>query len=694
MHMIEPKQYFYLDKNNTLSVENETIFGGLGRLWRRLFCSRTYDLTKILETLEASNQQQPKKTLEDFFTYIPSKVAAESAIGKKLQVVKAVFLKASPEQVTHVEEQAQPQRPIEPVVKAVFLKASPEQVQTHVKEQAQPQRPIEPEKLLRTFDPFDIKTLPQDFDLQQWIEKIRSVGRRRDTTILDPMDIDRIRHEAKFIGVTEVAYKKHLCQRNPAYESKKDPSYSKTWKEQVEDEEKIARLLQENWDASSPSEITTLLKLMQDHPPLSTPSFLAQIIHVYRSNPEHMKALDGVIKHLFQGVSSRRLTPLCNEAFTLVKTKYPEISIEEFRSIITKKASIPQENPAVKNITETKYAPLSFAERKKQILEKIAADLKQEPETLLETIPFTIRQNLGYTKDHLFKQYIHGRLNDLQTAIDKWEGPFPAYYHGTKDANWEKVAQDGVLVTSIPDKEGYAGAYVATVPEPYYGGVIFAFSEEIFQHAQMTMTRTGWFGANREIPINEKAQEAKEQAWKKICDCFSIPDTWSHFEKKAFFMSVRNWLENWTSAVLEEGKWKLCLRIEGSQRGEAKLFDTNLESLIQKLQGALSSRFQGYTFNSRPIQITLSDTPHKIHTLCAIFGGKRESQELLEGSEITLPTLKKKLQQLGFSKDIPVLDFKIGVLLAYYNAQIGFSDPLRQREGVQGKAINAKVALF
>jgi hypothetical protein len=562
--------------------------------------------------------------------------------------------------------------------------------------------------LLRAFDVFGVGTLPQSEDLTLLIERIRNVARRRPTDLVEAKHserpLEKLRAEARFAGVTEVAYKEFLCKRDSQKLGSFDEDLQMSWDDQIKHERRITELLDKSWQSSlTEKEMEELTRLLESHPPLSNPKFLAQLVHIYSStSTKDKELLLKAMRKIPHGVNSRRLGPLCEQAFALVQQKLPQMTVESMNFFVAETVQYDRFEEPIHQI-DPPQAMTTDQERSK-ILSYIDQDLAKLDSQDLDFEEWKLKgwgASLRVWDKIASVEEAKKLLKKMREVVQNWQGPIPKYYHAANMEGWKGVAEDSVLVAGGAMKAGaetmsHSGAYVSTCPEWRYGPIVFAFSSDLDKVAQTTVTQEksegSWYGANRAIPVNPLAQVYKRQCWDQICEAIKPPSGLNPIEQRAFRVAVMLWLENWTTVKYDEKTgWQFAIRSKSPTKGgvpsqyleiDQKILQDSLKEALKKGFPTHASYIDGLKIPDmspqKPQQIV---QPHDSGPICAVFTRGEDDKVPGKKADISREDVQRKLQSLGFPPEIKVFSWTIGALWSFYSRKDAtVTRPLRKRD--------------
>ena len=550
------------------------------------------------------------------------------------------------------------------------------------------------ERLLREFDLLDLKESSPSAETAQQLSgltrRIRAVGRRRPEEWVNRPSLvrttrwlqlvpghsflDTLRREAKFLGISEVEYKKLLCQAYPELKQTSDAEQSKgetanprivapdgfkprdqrilpptsiesqtvKWEKQINDEERIAQLLQK--PSLDRADIVSLVCLLPGHPPLSHPEWVAKLYQISQTcDDEEAKIICAAIKNAATGVNSRRMNDFIYQTYREIQKQDPAIHWQ-----------------AVVNLFSVERMPgATFATP------------EEERENICRAIDLDIQTKalaLDDKKD----------LIELRRIVSEWTGENPKYYHSA--SNYMEKASDSIFVRGgggTPSE--YSGAFVGLRPMPNHGPCCFAFSDSLDTMGKNIVTADWiaddefWFGSNRAIPVNAQAQAFRKRCWEQIFSSIEPPSNLSPIEQKAFKASIMLWLENWTTLAYSEASgWQLAVRTPPGTPPNpkyAETLDTDQRRLLDLLKSSLLAGFPQCADAIQAIHLP-PIAPKRPHSpdlaaaaptsLCGVFVDVR--------SGTPVERVQKELFQLGIS--VPVYPLKMGTLWARYAEKV------------------------
>lgn len=577
----------------------------------------------------------------------------------------------------------------------------------------QPPSEHQGEQVLRKFDSLQASEISPDL-----IKRIRNIGRRRpedwvtkdftissrmgESTIKAQSPLGMLRREAKFLGITEVEYKKILCEKDPSSTQKTDDNSKTSWQGQIDNEKQIATHLKTCWEQGSlsPQDAADLVNRLKNHPPLAKPRYFSQLDHLYKTvaNLDQKKIILDAMKKTVDGVNSRRIKPFCNQALKEIQKRYPHEPNTYVQNILSG------------HVVEPKHIPSSPEEERSLIIQKIERDIqfienvrrkKPNKTALLQTLkteelPRYIQEQCEKIQKNGVAEFLQKsitQLKELKNTLKTFEGPNPRYYHATH--LWDGVANDSILVAGgrhpeLPMKRAqYAGAFFSKEgPLEKYGDVCFAFSDEIETTAKNVQTASSnnqyWYGFNRFIPVNAQAQVFKKQCHEKIFNSIKTPTNLSTVEQQAFKMGVMQWLENWTTtSYSEENGWKFAMRRPTTSEEKAgkdrfrptQHLEIDTSVITQELQKVLTKAFPQCEEEIRRIQIPkLQDQkPTQSHEIEDTTGLRvvfvQDAQKI--------DMIRQGLLRRGIPDTVKVLPWDSGALWAnYIETTVGVTHPL------------------
>jgi hypothetical protein len=395
-----------------------------------------------------------------------------------------------------------------------FLSRLVRRLQKHKEETAQAELPKEPSDPLRsldiprrkfgiTGDTLNPQNVPKNF--QKIVQAMRACGRRRTGDEEQDPSI-KLKHEAKFLGITETEYKAILLASG-----QKDPG---GWKEEIQNESRIRDLLQQLNDHFDEAQVPQLLELLKNHPPLVKPKYYAQLFTLLQkvSTQEQKEQIRTLLRSTIDGLNSRKLAQFRHE----VRSLLPEISEQRiFEPSYTQTGAasiVPQEEQRVEDrhgtiiqFIEEDLAVLGKLEHNEITLEKAYETMKSRHAAVLltpnkgEEMPLPDRIALAKKK-----------LEEAKQLQQTWKAhPEKAlrYFHATGRGSYEEILKGKIAVAGGGGPAGapsYSGAFVSRYPLRSYGTIAFGFGEDIEYHARAVKTSYFsefdiWLGFDRAV---------------------------------------------------------------------------------------------------------------------------------------------------------------------------------------------------
>ena len=571
------------------------------------------------------------------------------------------------------------------------------------------------EKSLRKFDLLDFSTRLShpvyQGKISELVQRIRTVGGRRPERWKKNLPSERVRHEAKFLGITEVEYKQILCTEDPSKKATVDKSSFLTWEQEIQNEVELSALLQDlnresRLDPTDPR-LEQLSKLLSSNPPLSKPIYLSQLFHIYslcKGLPQEW-AITRALRKTAGGVNSRRLNEFCHESLELIQKRYPRTTLQDILSLLSKSIIA----PAVARMTSPDTERLT-------IREKITADIElirkmPRPSSKLEllkmleanNLPLYIQGECSKISDADVGSFLGRTIDQLQQVqrfLEQWHGSNPRYYHATK--SWQGVAESSILVGGGQSMHGgltnYSGAFVSKEgPIDQYGDVCFCFTEGIETIARTVQTARGisaggrpnayWYGFTRAIPVNSQADDFKKQCLEELYQKIPLVQGTCAIEQQCLRISAMRWLENWTTASFSERDgWQFAMR----KPEQGQVLENNPIEIEKQLKQALMESFPHFQreIDSISFPALPSRKPNQPPLLaqatdpCVIFAKKEAG---------SIDAIRQQLRIRGIPETIPVLPWETGAIWANYIQQIvGITRPVA---GAKKKVKHTEFAL-
>ncbi len=547
--------------------------------------------------------------------------------------------------------------------------------------------------------------------ISEFVQRIRTVGGRRPEKWKRNSLSERVRHEAKFLGITGVAYKQILCTEDPSKKANADKSSVLTWGQEIQNEAALSVLLQDLYresmlDPTDPR-LEQLSKLLLGSPPLSKPIYLTQLFHIYslcKELPQEC-VIKKALRKTTGGVNSRRLNEFCHESLELIQERYPQTTLQDVLSLLSQSIIDPAVAGTISPDTERLI-----------IREKIATDIelirkmprpgsKLELLKMLETnkLPLYIQEECSKISDADVGSFLGRAIDQLQQVqrfLEQWHGSNPRYYHATK--SWQGVAASSILVGGGQNKYGgatcYSGAFVSKEgPIDQYGDVCFCFTEGIETIARTVQTARGvsaggrpnayWYGFTRAIPVNSQADDFKKQCLEALYQRIPAVQGTCAIEQQCLRISAMLWLENWTTVSFSERDgWQFAMR----KPEQGQVLENNPTEIENQLKRALIGSFPHFQreIDSISFPALPSRKPNQPPLLaqatdpCVIFAKKEAG---------SIDAIRQQLRIRGIPETIPILPWETGAIWANYIQQIvGITRPVA---GAKKKVKHTELAI-
>lgn len=567
------RQVLCLQGGTFLTAEEKIGFGigTIVRWFKSRFCGKEYRLEQLAKTvLHGANSETKSSLTQQLRTLIKNNPTNQ-------KFVTNITLRL----LNPIEQSLEKERSTTP---------TPSQEPSPVNPSKTPRRPSKPKqppllpRVANTLQDFDLPRkkfgltgdaltpshVPQDF--QTKVAAIRACGRRRpqEGSVEDPATT--VRHEAKFLGVTEVEYKAILLASGH-----KDPG---GWVQQIENEKMIhSKLIQLNLQFD-PAECGHLLELLKNHPPLGKPEYYASFyrLHEKVQDSTQKRQLQEVMRKTIEGISSLKLGQFRSMVSKMLTREEREIFEPSYTLLLpgrtdVQKSGTNRHDKIIQFINED-LTLLSELEKTHSRLDEIAKRIhSQTTATILK--PFAWETGTAPLKERIL--LARQKLEAARALQQEWRNhPEKAlrYFHATKKQYFADILKGKIAVAGGIGEHGhgYSGAFFSWFPLVQFGPIAFGFGEDLEHHARAVKInteevtpQTTWLGFDRAIvPDPETAQQGDVFRQKFVEDILKQeqvqrlpPD-----EKAILEIGLARWLENDLDVRrLAPNKWEAILTL-------------------------------------------------------------------------------------------------------------------------------------